>query len=100
VVETRTPPAELFGVRAFVGGPTTRRATLLIDATRGALLERYASAPPAARPDGRLAVQIDVADDQWFGRLLLRLGPGVDVEPRELAGAARAVAEVALRRYT
>ncbi|MCU1494328.1 MAG: transcriptional regulator protein-like protein [Acidimicrobiaceae bacterium] len=96
----RVPPAELSGERAFVGGGSTRLARIAVPAGRDALLERFAVGSPERLEDGRVVFSIEVADEHWFGRLLLRLGPDVEIlEPAELAQAAAEVAQRALLRY-
>jgi proteasome accessory factor C len=98
-VSARVVPSELLGERAFAGGPSLRRAHLVIDPSHRSVVERHA-AQIEALPDGRLGVDIDVADEYWFGRLLLRLGDHVhDIEPATFAQARRAVARRALERY-
>ncbi len=97
---TRTPPEELGGLRAFAGGPGTRLARVALPERLQALVERVAAGPAERLPDGRAVVPVEVADDHWFGLLLLRLGPDVEVlSPPELAAAGASAAWRALARY-
>lgn len=67
------------------------------------VIEQFATGPVEEMSDGsgRLAATILVGDaDGWFGRLLLRLGPGTEVlSPPQLRDAGVKVARRALRRY-
>ncbi|HWD25029.1 MAG TPA: WYL domain-containing protein [Acidimicrobiales bacterium] len=101
-VAVRTPPPVLSGSRAFVGGSATiRRASVAVPAGRQVLLERVASGPGVAIDDERVVVPVDVADEAWFGVMMLRLGPDAEVlEPISLVDARAAAARRILDRYT
>jgi predicted DNA-binding transcriptional regulator YafY len=98
-VQARTPPAAFAGVRAFVGGPGTHRALVDLPDAGRALLDRVACGPPEPGQPGRVVVPVDVADETWFGRLLLGIPDAVVLEPAELAGSAAKVAQRGLERY-
>jgi proteasome accessory factor C len=100
-VTPRTPPPGLSGSRAFVGGSgEIRHAKVAVPAGRQVLLERVASGPGEQAPDGRIIVPVDVADERWFGNLMLRLGPDAEVlEPSSLADARKSAAARLLERY-
>ncbi|HUZ20058.1 MAG TPA: WYL domain-containing protein [Acidimicrobiales bacterium] len=96
----RTPPEELGGLRAFAGGPGTRLARVALPERLQALVERVAAGPAERLADGRAVVPVEVADEHWFGLLLLRLGPDVEVlSPPGLAKAGESAARRALVRY-
>ncbi|HTW98521.1 MAG TPA: WYL domain-containing protein, partial [Acidimicrobiales bacterium] len=98
-VANRTPPASFGGVRAFVGGPSTRRALVELPEGERALLDRVAAGPAGPGRPGSAVVPVDVADETWFGRLLLGIPGASVVGPPALAGAAAAVARRTLARY-
>jgi proteasome accessory factor C len=101
IAPPRTPPPEFQASRAFVGGPRVRLAHLKVPASRSVALERLATGPGEPSPDGTMVFAIEVADASWFGRLVLRLGPGVTVlDPIELRHAAADVAAKALSNYS
>lgn len=99
------PPGELdqslAGPDAFLGGPDALRARIAFPAGSEFGVEQVAVAPLEELADGRLATDVLVGDAEgWFGRLLLRLGPGVEVLfPPELADVPARAAERALRAY-
>ena len=99
-VEPRTIPGTFSSARAFVGGGRSSIAHVALDEARYVLIDRFASGPTSLAPDGRVIVPIEVADDYFLGRLMLRLGAGAEVlDPPELADAAARVAARALERY-
>ncbi len=99
------PPGELdsslAAPGAFIGGPDAVRAKIAFPPGSELAVEQAAASRIEALPDGRLAVELLVADAEgWFGRLLLRLGPGAEVlSPPELAAAGARAARRALARY-
>lgn len=94
------PPEEFQTSHAFVGGPRVKLAEVALSFERAELVERFAAGAPTPLADGRLIVRIEVGDPEWFGRLLLRLGPDAEVlSPPELRDAAAQVARRALKRY-
>jgi predicted DNA-binding transcriptional regulator YafY len=99
------PPAvldeSLAGPDAFIGGPDSVRARLAFPVGSELGVEQVALSPLEHMPDGRLATDVLVGDvEGWFGRLLLRLGPGTEVlSPAELRDAGARAAQRALRRY-
>jgi predicted DNA-binding transcriptional regulator YafY len=93
-------PPELSGSRAFVGGPSLRLARVSVPAGRQVLLERVAAGPPEPDGEGRVIVPVEVADEQWFGVLLLRLGDDARLlGPQSLRDARAAAARRILERY-
>jgi len=99
-VEPRTPPPEFTGSRAFAGGPSVRLARVAVPVGRQVLLERVAAGPPEPYGPGRVIVPIEVADERWFGALLLRLGDDAElIEPSSLAPSRAAAASRILARY-
>jgi proteasome accessory factor C len=88
---------------AFLGGPDALAACIAFPAGSELAVEQVAAGPIETMTDGtgRLKATILVGDaDGWFGRLLLRLGPGTEVlSPPELREAAVKVARRALRAY-
>jgi predicted DNA-binding transcriptional regulator YafY len=91
----------LAGPDAFIGGPDSVRARLAFPVGSELGVEQVALSPLEHMPDGRLATDVLVGDvEGWFGRLLLRLGPGTEVlSPAELRDAGARAAQRALRRY-
>ena len=95
----RTAPEEFSTSRAFVGGPHLRVAEIEISTEQVALVERVAK-EIVLSAEGRALVRLEVADAEWFGRLLLRLGRDAVVKsPSDLQQAAAVVATRALQRY-
>jgi proteasome accessory factor C len=96
----KDPPEEFRTSHAFVGGPRVKLAEIVLSREQAELVERFASGVPTELDDGRVKVRIEVGDPEWFGRLLLRVGPGAEVlRPPELRDAASQVARRALKRY-
>ncbi len=95
--------SELTRPGAFLGGPDAVAARVAFPAGAELAIEQVAAGPLEEMSDGsgRLAATILVADAEgWFGRLLLRLGPGTEVlSPRELRDAGANAARRALSRY-
>ncbi|MGO9198451.1 MAG: helix-turn-helix transcriptional regulator [Acidimicrobiales bacterium] len=91
----------LAGPDAFIGGPDSVRARLAFPVGSELGVEQVALSPLEPLGDGRLATDVLVGDvEGWFGRLLLRLGPGTEVlSPPELRDAGPRAAQRALRRY-
>jgi proteasome accessory factor C len=99
-VTARTIPASFSSARAFVGGSNTRLVQIAIDEASYVLVDRFAAGPTSTDEAGRVIIPVEVADDYFLGRLLLRIGPGAEViDPPELAGAGSDVARLALRNY-
>ncbi|HLX78672.1 MAG TPA: WYL domain-containing protein [Acidimicrobiales bacterium] len=99
-VAPRHLPAVFSSARAFVGGEASTVAHVALDEARYVLIDRFASGPTSTSADGRVVVPIEVADEHFLGRLMLRLGPGAEVlDPPGLADAAARVAARALSRY-
>jgi proteasome accessory factor C len=88
---------------AFLGGPDALAARVAFPATSELAVEQVAAGPIEAMGDGsgRLVATILVGDAEgWFGRLLLRLGPGTEVlAPPELRHAGVNAARRALGSY-
>jgi len=85
---------------AFVPGPETVVAKLLVDPESAWIVEAVPTLGSVSRRDGRIEVALPVASSVWLARLLLRLGPHAQVlEPRELADVGRDAARQLLARY-
>ncbi len=99
------PPSRLDGALAEPGafrpGPGTVIARVAVPADSAFALEQVALGPLVPLPDGRLVAEVAVGDSEgWFGRLLLRLGPGCSVlSPPALASAPARAARRALEAY-
>ncbi|MHB1988989.1 MAG: helix-turn-helix transcriptional regulator [Acidimicrobiales bacterium] len=91
----------LVGPDAFIGGPDAVRARIAFVTDSALGVEQVALSPFERLEDGRLATDVLVGDvEGWFGRLLLRLGPGAEVlAPPELHDVALRAAARALRSY-
>ncbi len=91
----------LAGPLAFLGGPNTVRARIAFPPASELGVDQVAASPVERLADGRFATDVLVGDAEgWFGRLLLRLGPGTEVlSPPELVQVPRRAAERALHRY-
>ncbi len=91
----------LAGPDAFLGGPDSVRARLAFPEGSELGVEQVALSPLERLEDGRLATDVLVGDvEGWFGRLLLRLGPGTEVlSPAGLRDAGARAARRALRKY-
>jgi predicted DNA-binding transcriptional regulator YafY len=100
VATPRTPPPELSGGRAFVGRSNVTTVRVAIPESDLGLVARYATTPVELLGEGRAIVTLDVANRQWLGRLLLRVGPGAEViDPPEFKKVAAEEARRALDRY-
>lgn len=105
--ETFEPPdglsEELQRPGAFLGGADALAARVAFPAGSELAVEQVAAGPIAPMDDGsgRLAATILVGDvEGWFGRLLLRLGPGTEVlSPPALRDAGVNAARRALKGY-
>jgi predicted DNA-binding transcriptional regulator YafY len=87
-------------VPAFVPGPGTTVATLAVAPEGMWVVEGLPTLSVRAGPGGRSHVQLAVASQVWFERLLLRLGTHAEVlDPPELADAGRRAARRLLGRY-
>ncbi|MGO8874380.1 MAG: helix-turn-helix transcriptional regulator [Acidimicrobiales bacterium] len=88
---------------AFLGGADAVAARVAFPVGSELAVEQVAAGPIEAMTDGtgRLTATILVGDaDGWFGRLLLRLGPGTEVlSPSHLKDAGVKVARRALCGY-
>lgn len=74
--------------------------TLDVDPRGAWIVDYYPSEHVSERPDGRLLVQLRVADDRWLRTLVLRLGGAARVvEPARLTEAVVTRAEEALAGY-
>ena len=92
--ESVTAPSEFF---ADVDVP---RATLRLAPGGRWVAEEYPVDEVRELEDGRLEVRLPVASSRWIGRLLLRLGPDVEVvEPAAAAEEAATLAQSVLARY-
>lgn len=88
---------------AFLGGADALAARVAFPAASQLAVEQVAAGPIEVMTDGsgRLVATILVGDAEgWFGRLLLRLGPGTEVlSPSELRDAGENAARRALSAY-
>jgi predicted DNA-binding transcriptional regulator YafY len=88
---------------AFLGGPDAIAARVAFPAASQLAVEQVAAGPIEGLGDssGRLVATVLVGDvEGWFGRLLLRLGPGTEVlSPAELRDAGVNAARRALSAY-
>lgn len=93
--QTAALPAEVFG-----SGPETRPLVLVGPASARRAFEATPAACLRELSDGRLQATIPVAGTAFVERLLLRLGPEVEVvEPADLIEAGSQVARRILARY-
>jgi len=84
---------------AFVPGPDSRRVRIAIGPSMAWLLETIPSAR-VVEEDGRVLWEVFVGGDAWLERLLLRLGPDVEVvAPLEDRALAPDAARRILARY-
>ena len=84
---------------AFVPGPDSRRVRIAISQSMAWLLESIPSAQ-AVEEEGRVLWEVFVGGDAWLERLLLRLGPDVQVvAPEEDRALAPDAARRILARY-
>jgi predicted DNA-binding transcriptional regulator YafY len=85
---------------AFVPGPDATVARLVVDADSAWVVESVPIVSSRVLAPGRTEVTLGVSSVTWFERLLLRLGPHVQVtEPPELAEIGRDAARRLLERY-
>ena len=85
---------------AFVPGPDATVARLAIDPAGMWVIEAAPTIDQTPLADGRTEVRLGVVSEQWFGRLLLRLGPHAQVlDPPELASRGPELAARLLERY-
>jgi proteasome accessory factor C len=83
----------------FARSATTTTATLRLAAPAHWVVEYYPVESSTRLPDGRLEVDLVVADPRWLTRLLLRLAPHAEVvapaaAADDFAAAARAALDV------
>ena len=88
------------GGTIFNPRPSDRRVTLLLNSTAAWVPESYPVESVETRPDGRLKVVLVASERAWLERLLLRLGPAVEVvDPAEVRVEAAEAARRLLARY-
>ncbi len=88
------------GAGVFHPRPSDRRVTLVLDPDAGWVVESYPVESVEERPDGRLKVVLVANERAWLERLLLRLGPSVEIsEPAEVRVEAAQAARRLLVRY-
>jgi len=91
---------ELARPGAYLGGPDAVEARIVFPAASGLVAEQVVTGATEAAGPGFLTARVLVSDEGWFGRLLLRLGPGTRVEsPPRLRDAGGSMARRALKRY-
>ena len=89
------PRGELFHPR-----PSDRRVTLLLQPSAAWVPESYPMETVEEMADGRLKVVLVASERAWLERLLLRLGPAVEVvDPAEVRVEAAEAARRLLVRY-
>ncbi|WP_372733728.1 helix-turn-helix transcriptional regulator [Nocardioides sp.] len=94
-----TAPRDL-GVGFFTHDSRVSVATLLIAPSLRWVSEQYPVQEVRERADGRLEVDLLVADSRWLVRFALGLAPYVEIlSPRESAEALSAAAQQALSNY-
>ncbi len=85
---------------AFVPGPGAIVARLVVDPAGLWVLGAAPTRAQVLRDDGRTEIELGVVSMEWFGRLLLRLGPHAQVlGPPELAEVGPQMAARILTRY-
>ena len=78
----------------------TTRATLVLDPEADWVPEDYPVVATRPLPDGRVEVDLDVADEAWLRRLVLRLAPHARVlAPEDFTHGLVSSAREALRHY-
>lgn len=84
----------------FVAGPDATVVRVAVGDAAMGLLDAVPKLSVTSRPDGRSEVELGVASEVWFERLILRLGPNAEVlSPPELVEAGRRAARRLLDRY-
>lgn len=84
----------------FHGADDAVTVVLRVDHRVAWVLDNIAATRVEQLADGRVEAELVVVDQAWLGRLLLRLGPSVDiVEPPSMADLARRCAQAVLQRY-
>ena len=85
----------------FARRPAGGSVTLVLQQSMQWVAEQYPVEATESLPDGSVRVRLVVAEWPWLDRLVLRLGPGVQIEeaPTGWAGPAQAAARV-LARYS
>ena len=109
-IDQAHPTGETVPVEPLTGAPQdpaaalaadAPRATVLLPADAGWVVETYPVDEVSVDPDGRLRVVLPVASDRWLARLLVRLGPAAEVEaPASLRQVGAEAAATVLARYT
>lgn len=85
---------------AFVPGPEATVARLAVESAGMWVIDAAPTISQTPLADGRTEVRLGVASMQWFGRLLLRLGPHAQVlDPPELTTLGSDLAARLLERY-
>jgi proteasome accessory factor C len=99
-VETPVEPPRDLGDGLFTRSSDTTPATLVLDPQARWVVEYYPVEEVRPLPDGRLEVDLLVADERWLRRLLLRLAPHARVvRPEEFTQTYVAAAQDALGLY-
>ena len=99
--EVTTEPTEPRDLSAGVlNGEEATRVTLRLQPEARWVEEYYAVQEVRPRPDGGSEVDLQVADERWLQRLLLRLTPSARVvAPKDFAEGAARAARQALALY-
>lgn len=100
-IETAPEAPRDLGDGLFTRSSDTTPVTLELDPQARWVVEYYPVEEVRPLPDGRLEVDLQVADERWLRRLLLRLAPHARVvRPSEFAEAFRDAAHDALGLYS
>ncbi|WP_121251540.1 helix-turn-helix transcriptional regulator [Nocardioides ferulae] len=93
------PPRDL-SAGMFASAPDVTRTTLLLEPPARWVVEYYPVEEVRELADGRLEVDLLVADQRWLTRLLLRLAPHASVVvPQEFTSSLTATVADAVRLY-
>jgi proteasome accessory factor C len=84
----------------FNPGPDDVRVTLVVPGESAWIGEKYPAESVEEVPDGRSRIVLAVSEPSWLERLLLRLGPDVEIEsPADWIDRRTAAASRVLARY-
>jgi len=94
-------PADASATTVFQPDDDDPRVTLRLSPEARWVLDAHPVETVTERPDGHVDVTMAVAAEPWFARLLVNLGPHVEVleAPAHLATAGRRAAAAILARY-
>ena len=105
-IESVSPTGRLVDVDPTAAAPTAffvdadlPRVTLRLAPTAGWVLEQYPCELLRMLDDGRSEVELPVSSERWLAKLLLRLGPEVELVAGVSEHPARPLARAMLARY-